>query len=234
MNMKQTIGILGGMGPEASAYFYNLLIKQAHSAYGAVQDSDFPPVIVYNLPLEGFDETGIVDELAVKEQLINGVKKLELAGSDFIIIACNTVHLFQAELQSQLSIPLLSIIDVTVAEVVAGNFTKVGVLSSSSTRKYELYKNKLDSLGIEALVTTADQQHDIDKAILGVMAGLKEDDLSESITEIAADLIERGAQAILLGCTELPLAVSSRDIPVPVLNSNEIVVTQALLRTYGG
>jgi len=82
---NKVIGVLGGMGPVASSNLYAKIIKYTQQEYGAVQDFDYPPIIIYSLPLVGFDETGIVNEELVKEQLIAGVKKLESAGCELII-----------------------------------------------------------------------------------------------------------------------------------------------------
>lgn len=225
---KKTIGILGGMGPEASAYFYNLLIKLAHTKYGAVQDTDFPPIIIYNLPLFGFDETGITDEKLVEDQLVAGVKKLESAGSDFILIACNTVHKLQPVMQAALHVPILGIIDETVHEAVRKGYRKVGLLTSESTNRMGLYVSKLQEHGIDSIAANAIEQEKLNQIILHVMSGTHDDADDRTIRDIAAGFVERGADAIILGCTELPLAVGRAEFPVPLLNSNEIITDRAL------
>ncbi len=111
---KKTIGILGGMGPGASANLYQTIISIAQKKYGAEQDYDFPPMVIYSLPLIGFDETGITEPESVKKQLVEGVKKLEKAGCDFIIIACNTVHIYQKNMQKAINIPIVSMIEQAV------------------------------------------------------------------------------------------------------------------------
>lgn len=229
---KKTIGILGGMGPEASAYFYNLLIKLAHKKYGAVQDTDFPPILIYNLTLFGFDETGITDADLVKKQLIEGVKKLELAGSDFIIIACNTVHSFYDSMQLSVKIPILSIIDETVEETVHKGYKSVGLLSSESTNKTHLYKDKLEARGISVLSVNNSQQEKLNQIILHVMAGEQGDFDTKVAGAIINDLVACGAEAIILGCTELPLAIDQSSFLVPVLNSNEIIIDCALAKVF--
>lgn len=225
---RKTIGILGGMGPEASAYFYGLLIKLAHRKYGAVQDTDFPPILIYNLPLFGFDETGITDKELVKKQLLEGVKKLESAGSDFIIIACNTVHSFYDLMQQSINIPILSIINETVNETISRGYKSVGVLSSESTNKMGLYSEKLRERGITVIDISAIDQDQLNKIILHVMAGQSGISDTTVAMGIINNLISKGAEAIILGCTELPLAIDQSASSVPVLNSNEIIVDRAL------
>jgi aspartate racemase len=124
MPKNKTIGVLGGMGPEASSNLYGKIIKYSQQEYGAVQDFDYPPIIIYSLPLLGFDETGIVDENLVKQQLIAGVKKLESAGSDLIIIGCNTVHFYYEEMQAAVKVPIFNIIEETKKKVLAYSYKK--------------------------------------------------------------------------------------------------------------
>ena len=92
MNKKKTIGVLGGMGPGASADFYVHLVQYAQQRYHAVQDIDYPPVMLYSLPLPDFDERGVVDFDSTKKLLVGGVIKLEQFGAEVIAIPCNTVH----------------------------------------------------------------------------------------------------------------------------------------------
>ena len=139
---NKTIGILGGMGPEASANLYSKMIKYTQHEYGAVQDSDYPPIIIYSMPLLGFDETGIVDQDSVKMQLIEGVRKLENAGCDLIIIGCNTVHIFFDEMQAAVNIPILNIVEETKKKVVDFGCKKVGLFASESTSKTKLYQKR--------------------------------------------------------------------------------------------
>ena len=221
------------MGPEASAYFYNLLIRLAHAKYGAVQDEDFPPIIIYNLPLKGFDERGIVDRRLVASQLVEGVKKLELAAADLIVIACNTVHIFQAEMQKAVKVPIYSIVDETVKVAKARGYKKVGLLTSASSVKYRLYVDKLTKEGISSITATLAEQKILDNIILHVMAGANGAGDTAKILNIMTRFVAAGAEAVVLGCTELPLAFPNEDFPVPVLNSNQVIVDKALALALG-
>jgi aspartate racemase len=146
----KTIGVLGGMGAAASADFYQSLVKIAQKKYGAENDDDFPAIWIYNLPITGFDETGFVDEESVKQQLITSVKKLESAGSDFIVIPCNTVHYFYKEMSESIKIPIISILEATALAVKKAGFKKVGLLNSQSTKNYHLYENIFDKYQINS------------------------------------------------------------------------------------
>ena len=155
---NKTIGVLGGMGPEASSNLYSKIIKYAQQEYGAVQDFDYPPIIIYSLPLFGFDETGIVDETTVKKQLIDGVKKLESAGCDLIIIACNTVHSYYHEMQSTVNVPIFNIIEETKKRVIKLGYKKVGLFASESTNKLQLYQKRFADSNIQVISPNNTQQ----------------------------------------------------------------------------
>ena len=225
---KKTIGILGGMGPLASANLYSKIVKTAQKIYHAEQDTDFPPMFIHNLPLFGFDETGFVDSALVKGQLIAGVKKLEDAGSDFIIIACNTVHHFYQDMQHSVKIPIMSIIEETAKAVKGKSHKVVGLVSSESANKLKIYQRTLDNYSIKVLSVTEHQQNLLNEVILHVMAGIQGDIDKKYLKTIIDDLYKHGAQSIILGCTELPLAFGQDDVNIALFDSTEIIVKSAL------
>jgi aspartate racemase len=219
------------MGPEASSYFYDLLLDIAQEKYGAVQDTDYPPIVIYNLPLEGFDETGIRDEEAVRAQLIEGVKKLESFGARYIVIACNTVHQFYEEMQTSVSVPIINIVSEAAAEASKRGYKQVLLLSSESTNKMRLYANACEALGLATISADTEDQKALNQVILHVMAGTQGAADIQAVDAIVKRL-EGSADAVLLGCTELPLAVREGDLDVPVLNANRIVLEAALKKIY--
>ncbi len=223
-----TIGILGGMGPEASANLYYKMIKYAQHKYGAVQDADYPPIVIYSLPLFGFDETGIVNKELIKKQLIEGVKKLEHADCDLIIIGCNTVHIFYEEMQSAIKIRILNIIEETKKKVIKFGYKKVGLFASESTTKTKLYQNKFKESGIEVISPNAAQQKMLNKVIEHVMGGNQTVDDIIALKDIARDFLKRGAEAIVMGCTEIPLAINQSHTDIKLFDTIEIIVESAV------
>jgi aspartate racemase len=228
----KTIGILGGMGPAASAELYSLIIDRAQNKYGAVQDTDYPPMIIYNLPLEGFDETGFVDKERVKVQLISGVQRLEKAGADFIVIACNTVHYYLDEMQAAIAIPILSLPEKTAQAVCDGGHNSVGLLASQSTREMGLYQKEFDRKNIETILATDEEQEILNTIILHVMAGKHTRKDSHMMTQIIERMVEGGAQAIVLGCTELPLVPYEHSVSQPIYNTLSVASESALEFAY--
>ncbi|HUX36207.1 MAG TPA: amino acid racemase [Candidatus Paceibacterota bacterium] len=230
---KKTIGILGGMGPAASANLYLKIIKTAQKMYGAEQDTDFPPMFIYNLPLSGFDETGFAKPTLVREQLIDGVKKMEKTGSDFVIVACNTVHYFYDDMQKAVKIPIISIVEETAKAVSEDGSKIVGLLSSESTNKLGIYHKILDNHGIKTLSVGEEEQKSLNKIILHVMSGTQGSDDKKSINKIIADLRSRGAESAILGCTELPLAFGQEDTNIKLFDSTQIITDSALKLALG-
>lgn len=225
---NKTIGVLGGMGPEASSHLYSKIIKYAQHKYGAVQDFDYPPIIIYSLPLFGFDETGIVDATLVKKQLIEGVKKLELAGCDLIIIACNTVHSYFEEMQSAVKVPILNIIEETKKRVIEFEYTKVGLFASESTNKLKLYQKRFLDSHIEVVSPNNEQQVILNRVIEHVMGGNQKTEDIIFLKDIARNYIKQGAEAIVLGCTEIPLAINQTHTDIKLFDTIEIIVQCAV------
>ncbi len=221
---NKTIGVLGGMGPAASANLYSKIINYTQQKYNAIQDSDYPPIIIYSLPLIGFNETGITDEKAVKEQLIEGVQKLESAGCDLIIIACNTVHIYFDEMQSAIKIPILNIVEETKKMVQELGYTKVGLFASESTNKLQLYQKIFKSANIELIKPNQHQQHILNQVIEHVMGGNQKVDDIINLKEIAREYAKQGAQAIIMGCTEIPLAINQTHTDIKLFDTTEIIV----------
>lgn len=224
----KTIGVLGGMGAAASADFYARLVKIAQKEYGAKEDSDFPPLMLYNLPLSDFDETGFVDEHSVLEQLKTGLKKLDKSGVDFIVIPCNTVHKFIKEMREAVSVPIISIIESTVDALERDQRKVAGVTSSQSTRAAALYEEELSKRGIGIISATPEEQNILNSIIGSVIEGIQGDVEKNQMKKIIARIAADGADSVVLGCTELPLAITANDSTLPVYSSTDILARAAL------
>ena len=231
-NIK-TIGILGGMGPLATANLFNKIIKISQEKYHATQDTDFPPMFVYSLPLVGFDETGLTDPNLVKDQLVAGVKKLELAGSDFIIIACNSVHYFIEDMRKSISIPIISMIQETAKQAKLLNYKRVGVICSESTSSLRVYEDELKNLSIDTVKLESSEQKTVNAIILKVMAGQNGEKEKNELRNIIENMIKKEAEGIILGCTEIPLAITQLDTSIKVFDSNQVIAEVALKFSFG-
>ena len=212
----------------ASAYFYQLLLKQAQLKYNAVQDSDYPQIIINSLSLEGSSELGIEDNDLIITQLQEGIKDLERAEAQFIVIPCNSVHHTISELRKSSKVPVISIIEEVSKKVESSQFNKVLLLSSETTNKHGLYDN-LQNKGIEIIEFDEKEQKYINDLILNVMSGKDFSNSKSQILEEIESLASTGKiDSIILGCTELPIAIHSIDTSVKLFDSLKILADSAL------
>ncbi len=233
MTKHKTIGVLGGMGPEASSTLYREIIKHTQYQYQATQDNEYPPVLLYSIALDGFDETGITDPELVCSQLVEGVRKLELGGADFIIIGCNTVHFFHPQMQAAVDIPIFNIIEESKREVVKYGFEKIGLFSSESTNQLQLYQRSFAESGIDVITANDAQQAKLNKVIMNVMGGRQGLTDVFLLKELLHEMVAKGAEGVVLGCTEIPLAFNQSHTDVRLFDTIEIIVKRAVSYSLG-
>lgn len=226
---KKAIGILGGMGPEASNYLYKTLIDLSIKYFNAKNNDDFPEVIIHSIPVPDFISSDRKREEALK-MLLERVKELNMLDISCLSIACNTAHVLLNDLQIHSDVPFVSMIDEVVQTVKSSNHKVVGLLGTPSTIRYQLYQKALEANEISTIIPDDMQIKTLEQVIRNVLAGklLKQD--TQMLTKIADSLKEKGVEGIILGCTELPLVFPSR-YPLPVYSSVEILAL-ALLRRY--
>lgn len=233
MHTNYVIGVLGGMGPEASSVCYRKIIQYAQKKHNAVQDSDYPPVLLNSIAPLGFDETGITNTAQFKRFLTHGVQALERGGADFIIIPCNTAHLFYDDMQAVVDIPILNIVTETVRAVTAAGFNTVGLFSSQHTNEMQLYDSFFVDADIKLVKAMSDEQKVFNDVIERVMGGRQNLHDVFDLKEVLRAFTTRGAEAVVLGCTELPLAFNQSHTDVKLFDTIEILVHTAVDRSLG-
>jgi len=233
--LDKVIGILGGMGPEATLDCFGKIIKNTP----AKTDREHIRVVIDSNP-------GIPDRIAAilsdgespVPALVAGCRGLEKAGADFIIIPCVTVHFFLPQIQAGSPLPVLSIID-AVAGVIQRDFheTKtVGLLGTVATVESGLFQKRLARETIDTLVPDSAQQSKIVAAIKDIKdtrPSRTQSEITSDLIEVARSLIDRkpdGADAIIAGCTEIPLALGQEHLPVPYFDSLTILARAAIRR----
>jgi len=229
-NKYGILGILGGMGPEATNNIYKEIIKSTP----AKKDQEHIPVIMYSNPQIPDRTTGILyGGENPFPALLQTAEKLKKAGSDFIIIPCNTSHYFIDDLRRFINIPIISMIEETVLFVRENypHIKKIGLLATTGTIKTEIYNGPFKNAGIELLTPNVeDQECLVMEAIYGndgIKAGKK--NLPTKLLQKAANtLFERGAEAIILGCTEIPLALNKKNTFSPLINPTKILANRAV------
>lgn len=231
-NIKK-IGVLGGMGPAASARFYQMLIDKSQNDYNAVQDEDFPEIFLHSIALDEFGEKAEVLNESIKNQLLDGLLVLESTGVNFIVIPCNTVHFYYELLQKSVNVPMTSIIEATIAQVKSSGLNKIGLVCSEGTNKTGLYSKAFVAEGITCISPDEVQQKILNSIILNVMSGKQTAHDQEEIYSICDNYLKQGCQAIVIGCTELPLAIRDHKEGYKFFDTLEILANDALKNAYG-
>jgi len=232
MKNKNIIGVIGGMGPYASAYFYKLLIKKSTDEYGAKNNDDYPEIVIDSVPVPDFiSDTESLP--TAKEILISRVKALNNFGCNIIAMACNTGHLLYPDLAKNSEVPFISLIELVCQKAKNSGMKKVGLLATETTIKMQLYHKILEQEGIEVITPNEDlikKQEDIIRFVIANGETTKfEDVLSDTTNKFIKD---NDLDGVILGCTELPLVFPSHKFR-NVIDSLEVLADHLLKNFYG-
>ena len=231
--MAKVIGILGGMGPEATLDCFGKIIKSTP----AKTDHEHLRVVIDSNPGIPDRSSAILDrgESPVRA-LVAGCRALERAGADFIIIPCVTVHFFLPEIQAQAQLPILSIDD-AIAEAIRRKLPEiktVGLMGTKATIMAGFVQKRLAEDNITTVLPDRAAQAkilDAIKDIKDVLSSRTRSEITTDLMEAARSLIDakpKGAEAIVAGCTEIPLALSQEHLPVPYFDSLTILARAAI------
>ncbi|MBN1168709.1 amino acid racemase [Candidatus Woesebacteria bacterium] len=229
-NKKRPIGIIGGMGPFASAELLNMVLMVARDKFGARNDEDFPDIVLTSIPVETFfkDEKNFK---SVLEKLQKKIQVLEQSGVSSFGIACNTAHILSDDIKKLTKMELVSIIDQTVKALDEIGANKIGLLASPVTIRSQLYQDELEKKGVEVILPDDVQIRILGKVISDLVAKRNIAKNRKLLLKIAESLVEKGAQAIILGCTELPLAFP-KSFQIPVVNTIEVLADSLVKKYY--
>ena len=224
------------MGPEATATFYEHLIELTP----ARRDQDHLTVVIYSEPgIPDRTEYLVADGPSPLPELIRVARAVEKMGAELIAIPCNTAHYFWEAISQTVEIPVLNIIDETVSRVekafesgVDGRCPRIGVMSTMGTARMGLYENALRERGLDVVPVSENFRQGVMRIIEEVKAGDDRAQAEALLRSAVSALAERGAQGVILGCTELGLARGKGELPAPVFDSLRILaeatVTAAL------
>ncbi len=233
MKRFKTIGVLGGIGPVATAHFYQVLLTVAQKKYSAVQDADFPHIIINSLPVVGTTEYGVdTNDDVILKQLKRGIKMLENAGAQIIVIPCNSAHGHIEKLQSEVNVPIINLIQEVVARVIKDQRKYVAILSSKIAYEKNLYYTHFQKVNIlcyspnEDLITTCTD------LILNIMGGKNPDGHKEKLLKQVREMEKDGVDGIILGCTELPVAIKKEEISSQLFDSIKILADATLEKAF--
>jgi aspartate racemase len=225
---KIILGIFGGMGPEATANLYKQIIRLTP----AEKDQDHIPTIIYSLPQVPERTTSIRNQdTTIIPYVVDGVTRLEKAGASFIAIPCNTVHYYYDYMQEAVSIPIIHLIRETVKEVceLYPHTSKIGLLATTGTIESGLYEKELEQSGLQVILPDKEVEEDnVMKAVFGIKAGTDKTTSENLLAEAGQHLIDKGAEVIILGCTEIPLAFNPSRVDVPVIDATRVLAERAI------
>ena len=232
--MKQTkrkhIGIIGGVGPQATLELYRFIILYAERDYSAKNNDDYPDLLIRSLPIPDFISS--TDQLDIaKQMLIKTTSELAQTSPLCICIASNTVHLLLNTLQQTTKISFLSMIDLVVEETIRRGIKKVGVLGTSVSIQKNIYSIPLKQNGITCIIPTSSEIVTLDNVIRNIIAGEGVGKYRGEYIEIVDNLFKQGAEAIILGCTELPMAINYEAVAPRMINSME-VLAKGIVKSY--
>ncbi|HKM76483.1 MAG TPA: aspartate/glutamate racemase family protein [Candidatus Bathyarchaeia archaeon] len=216
------MGLIGGMSWESSQEYYRIINEETqkqlhglHSAQCLMFSFDFAEI-------EQLQRQAHWD--AATQRMVKAAQNLERGGADFLLICSNTMHKMANDIQSSVSIPILHIVDPTAMAIKRRGITRVGLLGTKFTMEEDFYKNRLARFELEALIPdNAQERHTLNEIIFGELClGAVLPESKKKCLEIIRRLEERGAQGIILGCTELGLLVQQSDTSLPVFDTTRI------------
>jgi aspartate racemase len=228
---RKIIGLIGGMGPFASAYFYKLLIKKSSDGYGAKNNDDFPEILIDSVPVPDF-VSDISRLREAKTMLILRVKKMNEYGMESIGLVCNTGHILYSALSKVSKAKFYSMIDLVSEEAGRRGYKKVGVLATPTTIKFNLYGKALFEKGIKTVYPKLETQKLHESVIRNLIAGKRVSDEVKKLEISARELIHKDSlDGIILGCTELPLVFPKNKFE-NVIDCMDILADKLLERYY--
>lgn len=225
------LGILGGMGPQATIRLYDSIIRQSIKMYGAKHNADFPHLFISNLPVRDLISSKKDEEVTVT-MLCDEARRFEQAGADGFLIACNTIYLYADIIQQAVSIPLLSPVNAVVDICIQDKRSAIGFMGSQTTMQSSLYTGPLLAAGIQVHIPLIHDHSVIADSIQTVIAGDQSSVDRKRLTSIIDQLVAQGSEALLLGCTELPLLIGQSLSSVPLYSSLDILTSIACRFVY--
>jgi aspartate racemase len=230
--MHKRIGILGGMSPESTAEYYQYITRAYTERFG---NYGYPEIIIYSVSFQPYVDWPQQDRWdLVAQGLSEAAQRLEAAGADFIVIATNTMHLVFDQVQARVSVPMLSLLDAVGEAILTRGMKTVGLLGTKFTMEKGFYQDALAQKGITVLVPDKEDREYVNAVIYNeLVAGQIRHESRAGFVTIIKKLAERGAEGVILGCTEIPLLVSEEDAGMPLFNTTAIHTEAALNYALG-
>lgn len=227
------IGLLGGMSWESSAEYYRIVNEQVRERVGGLHSAHCVLYSVDFAEIERLQVAGQWDEAG--KRLLAAAITLQEAGAEVLVLCTNTMHKVVDVLIDGLDIPVLHLADTTAAAVRAAGLDRVGLLGTAFTMEQDFYTGRLAEHGLDVLVPEADERADVHRIIYEeLVVGIVTEPSRQRYREVIDALVARGAQGVILGCTEIELLVGPADSPVPVFPTTRLHAEAAVDHALSG
>lgn len=222
----KTIGLIGGMSWESTASYYQLINETIKEKLGGLHSAKILLYSVDFAEIERYQASGDWDKSA--EVLSQIAQNLEQAGADFIVICTNTMHKVAPQIQKTISIPILHIAQATADALLENGIKKVGLLGTKYTMTQDFYKEKLFEAGLDVVIPDQAGVEEVNRIIYDELClGQIKESSKQAYLAIIDDLKNAGAEAVILGCTEIGLLVKQEDTDVPLFDTTAIHAKKA-------
>ncbi|AOU01737.1 aspartate/glutamate racemase family protein [Bacillus velezensis] len=223
----KTIGLIGGMSWESSAEYYRIINEEIKTKLGGLHSAKCLLYSVDFKEIEHYQSIGAWDKAG--EALGGVARSLEKAGADFIVICTNTMHKVLEYIQDMITIPILHIADATAEQIIRQDIRSVGLLGTKYTMEQDFYKSRVASHDINVIVPNDEERELINNIIYQELCLGEIKQSSKNIyKKIINNLVDRGAEGIILGCTEIGLLVKADDSKVPLFDTTLIHAQKAV------
>ena len=215
------------MSPESTSAYYEYITRTYTERFG---DFSYPEIIIYSVSFQPFVDWPAAGRWdLVADALAESANRLEKAGADFVVIATNTMHIVFDKIRAQVNIPMLSLLDAVGQAIQAKNITKVGLLGTRFTMHNTFYAEALQKYGIDVIVPEGADAVTVNQVIYDeLVKGIISPESKRKFLAITKKLQARGAQGVILGCTEIPLLINTEDTDLPLFDTTTIHAEAAL------
>lgn len=217
----KTIGLIGGMSWESSAQYYAIINRAVRERLGGAHSAE---TLLYSVDfgeIERLQHDG--DWPSLTARMVDAGRRLEAGGADFVLICSNTMHLMADDVAAAIGVPLLHVVDPAASAITKAGLKRVGLLGTAFTMEKAFYRDRLDAAGLGTVIPDAADRREVHRVIYEeLVAGKIEAASRAAYREVIARLVERGAEAIVLGCTEIMLLVDQTDSVVPLFDTTSL------------
>ena len=224
---QRTLGIIGGMSWESTESYYRLINEGIKAELGSLHSADLLIHSVDFAPIGELQAQGAWDEMGAI--LANSGKRLQAAGAQGLLIATNTMHKVVDDVQAATNLPIIHIADATAKAIQAQGLTKIALLGTQFTMTQDFYKQRLIDAGLQVLIPENDARAEVHRIIYDELCqGQFLDSSRQYYSQVIKDLANKGAEGVILGCTEIGLLIQQADSPIAVFDTTAIHAAAAV------